>query len=159
MANEKNLKYKARPCKLIHPVFGEQQFRSLTHAAGWLGSNYLQGDCGVDIYVSYTVLAFLLDNTTTLQFDDPNHPLNGLRVVENSYGSKQIDKHGNTEIQNYRNTEIQKYRNTEIQKYRSTEVFRQLESGSSTGREGSSTGREPNITIDEFNKVFFNNNI
>ena len=132
MANETNLKRVARACTLILPEFGEMNFPSLNYAAGWLGSTYLKSHCDrSDIYVSYNVLAFLMDNKGIFQSVDPDHPLTGLQVVPsqiskqlNNKESKQLNNKVNKQLNN---TGIKQLNNKEIKQLR-TSVIKENES-------------------------------
>jgi hypothetical protein len=111
MANDTNLKKSPKSCTLRHPAFGEMNFPSLNYAAGWLGSTYLKLHCNRDdIYISYNVLAFLMDNKVIFQSSDVNHPLTGLQVVPLQI-SKQLS---NKEIKELNNKEIKELSNKEI---------------------------------------------
>ena len=99
-----NLKNPPRPCRLIHPMFidennpkGVLDFRSLKHAAGWLGKEVLQQHYGrTDIGIDYAVLSFLINHKIVLQSQDPDFPLNGLVVTE-GFTLKSINKSTNQE--------------------------------------------------------------
>ena len=99
-----NLKNPPRPCRLIHPMFidennpkGVLDFRSLKHAAGWLGKEVLQEYYGrTDMGIDYGVLSFLINHKIVLQSQDPNFPLNGLIVTE-GFKLKSINKSTNQE--------------------------------------------------------------
>ena len=97
--SKSNLTNPARPCRLIHPMFGALDFRSLTHAAGWLGKEVLHEYYGrTDMGIDYKVLAFLLNHKIVLQSQDNNFPLNGLKVEE-GFSLKTINKPTNQATQ------------------------------------------------------------
>lgn len=72
----KNLKGKAKPVKLVHPEF-EENFRSIRHAAGWLGAEFLGED---ESFIHYEVISFLLRTGARLDLPE-EHPLSGLQVM------------------------------------------------------------------------------
>ena len=132
MANEANLKRVARACTLILPGFGEMNFPSLNYAAGWLGSTYLKSHCDrSDIYVSYNVLAFLLDNKGIFQSVDQDHPLTGLQVVplqiNKEANNKEIKQLNNKESKELNNKANKQLNNTGIKQLR-TSVIKENES-------------------------------
>jgi hypothetical protein len=88
MYNEKNLKNKAVPCKLVHPLFNEN-FQSLNHAATWLSKQYLMAVTPEPIYVPVELITFLLRNGGTYQ--NEGHPLHGLQVQDNAGWQFKVD--------------------------------------------------------------------
>jgi hypothetical protein len=142
MAKNKNdnLIHKARPCKLIHPSFvdedcpnGAHSFQSLSHAAGWLGQEILRDAHGRTDGIDYKVLSFLLKNKIILQSEDPDYPLNGLRVKD-GFTYKKKDQQTN-ELNNQLNKE---QINQEINKSNDQEINKLINSQ----EEGSSKLRE-----------------
>jgi len=150
MANEANLKRVARACTLILPGFGEMNFPSLNYAAGWLGSTYLKSHCDrSDIYVSYNVLAFLLDNKGIFQSVDQDHPLTGLQVVP-----LQINKEAsNKESKELNNKANKQLNNTGIKQLR-TSVIKENESCCSRELKADYSSSTIDETLAEFDILF-----